>query len=192
MAALVVWLAAGCASTAPPIVGPATPPPAVDETLGVEDLFEVRVFGEQELSGAYRVAGDGSIDFPLVGRVAVAGLTPPAVSTLLGERLRDGRFLVSPQVSLLVKEWNSKRVSVFGQVQRPGTFPYQHGMHIIQAITLAGGFTAIADEDGTTVTRLRQGRESARRVQAESIGRGRSPNFWLQPGDTVFVPEDPM
>lgn len=166
-----------------------TPPPVVDSSLGPDDVFEVRVFGEQELTGTYRVAHNGTIDFPLIGTLQVAGLTPPEVSELVRQRLREGQFLISPQVSVLVKEYNSKRISVFGQVQRPGTFPYQDSMDIVHAITLAGGFTAIADPDHTTVTRRRAGHESRRRVPVESIGTGQSSNFYLQPGDTIFVPE---
>ena len=187
--ALLSLFLASCGGASSDRANSVTPRPEVDSSLGPDDLFEVRVFGEQELSGSYRVAHNGTIDFPLVGRVGVGGLTPPEVSELLIRRLRDGHFLVSPQVSVLVKEYNSKRISVFGQVQRPGTFPYQDSMDIVHAITLAGGFTPIADPDHTTVTRRQAGRESRRRVPVESIGRGRSANFYLQPGDTIFVPE---
>lgn len=169
-----------------------TRPAGLDSAVGPEDVFEVRVFGEQDLSAPYRVAHDGTVDFPLIGRLHVMGLTPPQISTLIRTRLHEGQFLVSPQVSILVKEYNSKRISVFGQVQRPGTFPYQDSMDIVHAITLAGGFTQLADENDTTVTRRRTGRETRFRVPVESIGTGRAANFYLQPGDTVFVPEDPL
>lgn len=184
-----LWVHAACGTGQPNRPMVVTPPPQVDSSLGPDDVFEIRVFGEAELSGTYRVAHNGTIDFPLIGRLQVAGLAPPDVSELVSQRLRDGRFLISPQVSVLVKEYNSKRISVFGQVQRPGTFPYQDSMDIVHAITLAGGFTAIADPDHTTVTRRRAGQESRRRVPVESIGRGRAANFYLQPGDTIFVPE---
>lgn len=187
--ALVLGILGACGGGSTGRPASVTPRPQVDSSLGPDDVFEVRVFGEQELSGTYRVAHNGTIDFPLVGRLEVAGLTPPEVSQLMAQRLREGRFLVSPQVSVLVKEYNSKRISVFGQVQRPGTFPYQDSMDIVHAITLAGGFTAIADPDQTTVTRRQRGRESRRRVPVESIGRGQAANFYLQPGDTIFVPE---
>jgi polysaccharide export outer membrane protein len=92
-------------------------------------------------------------------------------------------------VSILVKEYNSKRISVFGQGGRPS---FQERMDIVHAITLAGGFSPLADEDSTTVTRRHGGREKRYRVPVESIGRGRAGNFMLRPGDTVFVPEDPL
>lgn len=161
----------------------------MDSSLGPGDVFEARVFGEADLSATYQVAHDGSINFPLVGRVVVAGLTPPRISELLETRLREGRYLVSPQVSILVKEYNSKRISVFGQVQRPGTFPYQEAMDIVHAITLAGGFTPLASPDQTTVIRRSSGRTRRIRVSVEAIGRGRAAAFYLQPGDTIFVPE---
>jgi polysaccharide export outer membrane protein len=165
---------------------------ANDDTLGADDVFEVRVFEEEELTGTYRVAYDGTIDFPLVGRVAVAGLTPPQVGELLVARLRDGQFLLRPQVSVLVKEYNSRRISIFGQVQRPGTFPFQDSMDIVHAITLSGGFTPLADENATTVTRRRGTRERRFRIPVQSIGQGQADNFYLEPGDTVYVPENPL
>ena len=163
-----------------------------DDTLGPDDVFEVRVFEEQELSGTYRVAYDGTIDFPLVGRVNVGTLTPPQVAELVSTRLREGGFLLHPQVSVLVKEYNSRRVSVFGQVQRPGTFPYQDSMDIVHAITLAGGFTALADENSTTVTRRHGTRERRFRIPVRAIGQGRAASFYLEPGDTIYVPENPL
>lgn len=166
--------------------------PANDDTLGADDVFEVRVFGEDDLTGAYRVAYDGTIDFPLVGRLAVAGRTPPQVAELLASRLREGQFLLHPQVSVLVKEYNSRRISVFGQVQRPGTFPFQDSMDIVHAITLAGGFTQLADENATTVTRRRGDRERRFRIPVRAIGQGRAASFYLEPGDTVYVPENPL
>ncbi|MEK7704685.1 MAG: polysaccharide biosynthesis/export family protein, partial [Myxococcota bacterium] len=106
--------------------------------LGPGDVFEVRVFGEQDLTGVHRVGSDGTINFPLVGRVEVAGHTASEVSAILSQRLGD--FVRQPHVSLFVKEFNSQKVYVLGQVNRPGTFPYEDGMNIIQAVTLAGGF----------------------------------------------------
>jgi polysaccharide export outer membrane protein len=155
--------------------------------LGPGDVFEIRVYGEEDLSGEHRVASDGSINFPLIGRVQVDGETARQVSDTITDRLKA--YVKQPSVSVFVKEFNSKKVYVFGKVQRPGTFAYEDGMNIIQAITLAGGFSQLADQDGTFVTRIVDGRERRLEVRVKAIGEGKSPNLRLEPGDIVFVPE---
>ena len=161
------------------------PPPMT--VLGPGDVFEVRVYGEDDLSGSYRVASDGGINFPLVGRLEVANRTPTEVSDEIAAGLRN--FIKHPSVSVFVKEFTSKKIYVFGQVQRPGTFPYEDGMNIIQAITLAGGFGGMADQNGAFVTRTVDGKEERVEIKVKSIGEGKESNFRLQPGDIVYVPE---
>lgn len=164
-----------------------TEPKVAPTALGPGDVFEVRVYGENELSGQHCVSSDGSINFPLVGRVEIEGLTPSAISDLLAERLK--KLIRDPHVSIFVKQFNSKKIYVLGKVEKPGTFPYEDGMTIIQAITLAGGFGNLADPDSTLVTRQINGQEQRLEVDAKAIGEGLAPNFELQPGDIVFVPE---
>lgn len=186
------FLAAGC--TPPPT--PYEPPAAHEREaerveaarLGPGDVFELRVYGEKELSGTHRVAPDGTVHVPLVGTVKVIGMTPAEVVSLLEERFRDG-FLREPNVSVFVKEYNSKRVFVLGAVHKPGTFPYDEHMSVVQAITLAGGFKDLADANGTVVTRVVEGAEKRFIVPVDSITRGEHANFVLKPGDIVFVPE---
>ena len=95
----------------------------------------------------------------------------------------------APQVSVVVKEYNSKKVFVFGEVQKPGTFVYQDGMSVVQAVTVAGGFTRTAAQNGTSVTRRVNGQEVRMKVNVQDIALGKAPNFTLEPGDIVFVPE---
>ena len=156
-------------------------------TFGAGDIFEVRVFQEQDLTGTYRVGSDGSFNFPLIGNINVEGLTPNQSSDKIKENLKT--YLVNPQVSIFIKEFNSKKVFVFGEVQRPGTFNYETQMNIVQAITLAGGFAKFADRNGTFVTRLIEGQEQRIQVSVRSIGEGKRPNFGLEPGDIVYVPQ---
>lgn len=163
--------------------------PVQDTTLGTGDVFDVRVFNEKELSSTYRVASDGTIDFPLIGQISVVGLTPNEVRALIETRLKEGDFLKQPQVSILVKEYSSKKVSVFGQVNKPGTFPWQDGMGVVQAISLAGGFTPMAKTENTMVTRISNGEKQNFVLPVEEIGEGKRPDFILNPGDIVFVPE---
>lgn len=182
---LIAVVLAACANAPAPQV--ATQQSLAASTLGPGDVFEVRVFGEQDLSGAYRVASDGSIDFPLVGRVVVQGQSASDLSGALKEGLK--RYVKQPEVSIFIKEFNSKKVFVFGQVQKPGTFTFEQGMNIIQAITLAGGFDKYANKDKSFVTREVSGREQRLSVSVKDISEGAAPNFPLEPGDIVYVPE---
>ncbi len=160
-----------------------------DTTIGGGDVFGVRVYGEEDLSSDYRVSQDGTIDFPLIGRLHVAGLEPTQVADALQDRLREGRILAAPQVSIVVREYNSKRVSVLGAVRTPGSFPMRSGLRVVEAISLAGGFTALANRDATIVTR-RIGNEVRRfRVSVDQITSGHEPDVPLRAGDIVHIPE---
>jgi polysaccharide export outer membrane protein len=188
-AVVAIILSLGCAGA-----GPATPTQHVgtestDTTLGPGDVFDVRVYGEEDLSSTYRVASDGTIDYPLIGTVNVDGLTPTDITKLLERKLLEGDFLKKPHVSILVKEYNSKKISVFGQVNKPGTFPYEEGMNVVEGISRAGGFTSMARPNDTTVTRVVSGAERKFKVPVEAIGQGRASNFILRPGDIIFIPE---
>jgi polysaccharide export outer membrane protein len=166
----------------------ATPPPTADMTLGVGDTFDVRVFGEPELSGTYRVGPEGTITFPLAGVISVAGLEPQALAKRIADRLADG-ILRSPQVTVLVKEQTSKKVYVLGQVSKPGTLTFTPSMTVVEAITAAGGFTPMAAKNDTTITRTEAGQKTTVKVPVEDIGTGKARNVYLQPGDIISVPE---
>jgi polysaccharide export outer membrane protein len=185
----ILLLAAACGSKQPVGLEPEATAEAPDTTLGPEDVFDVRVFGEKELSSTYRVASDGTIDFPLIGTVSVTGKTPTEVADLIEEKLIEGEFIKKHQVSILVTEYNSKKISVFGQVKEPGTFPYQDGMSVVEAIAKAGGFTSMAKANDTIVIRVVEGEKKRFKVPVEAIGEGREPNFVLRAGDILFVPE---
>jgi protein involved in polysaccharide export with SLBB domain len=160
-----------------------------DTTIGPGDVFDVRVYGEEGLSGTYRVASDGTIDYPLLGTIAVQGMSPTEVTRLIAEGLVSGQFLKNPNVSVFVKEYTSKKISVFGQVNKPGTFQYVDGMSIVEAISIAGGFTPMAKPNDVTVTRVINDAEKQFLVPVEAIGQGRASNFVLRPGDILFVPQ---
>lgn len=188
--ALIALLAVGCAST------PEAPPPSPTHStapvdalaLGVGDVVEVRVFREPDLTGVYVVDQDGGIDFPLIGRVTLLGRKAKGVEDEVRARLADG-FLVEPQVSILVKERNSHKVHVLGQVNKPGSLPLEPGMTVIQAVAQAGGFTKLAATNRVTLTRVQEGREKSFRLRVGDIRSGDASNVELLPGDIVFVPE---
>ncbi len=157
-------------------------------TLGPGDVVEVRVYQEKELSGLFRVGVDGLFSYPLVGDVSAQGLTASQLAFAITKSLKAG-YLREPQVSVFVKEFNSKKVFVLGEVRKPGTFRYEDKMTIVQAVTLAGGLKALAAKDRLILTRLVEGDEKKFVVPFERISQGRVSNIFLQPGDIVFVPE---
>ncbi len=192
LAAAALLAPAGCArrgSTAPPPAATEAPEVAtLATTLGPGDVLEVRVYREPEISGIYQVGSEGDVVFPLCQRVDVVGLTANGAADRFRACLANG-FMRDPQVTVVVKEYNSKKVFVFGEVQKPGTFTFQDGMSIVQAVTLAGGFTRSAAQNSTSVTRRVKGQETKLKVKVQDIALGKAPNFTLEPGDIVFVPE---
>jgi polysaccharide export outer membrane protein len=180
-------LFAGC--TQPPTLRRMTHTTEEDTTLGTGDIFDVRVFGEEDLSSDYRVAQDGTIDFPFIGRIEVAGLEPGAIAALITNRLRDGQFMVRPHVSVVVREYNSKRISVLGAVRSPGTYPLRSGMGVVEAVSLAGGCTSLANRDGTTITRSEAGELQRYAAPVDRITDGQEADVSLRAGDIIRVPE---
>jgi len=182
-------LVAGCGPAASrTVIEPATTPVPVDTSLGVGDSFEVRVFGEPDLSGTYKVGTEGNINFPLIGVLHVDGLDAQATAKLLADKLRQG-ILRDPQVTVLIKEQTSKKIYILGQVGHPGTFNYTPSMSVVEAITVAGGFNSLAAKNDTTITRSEQGKKTIVRAPVADIGEGKAPNVSLRPGDIISVPE---
>jgi polysaccharide export outer membrane protein len=178
---------AGCAEA------PRTPiAPVVNtngSTIGPGDTFEVAVYGEADLSGKYRVATDGSINFPLVGRIEVAGMNSADIGAAIEGALRTRELLKNPTVSVFLLEQASKQISVVGAVVKPGSYGILPGMTIVQAISAAGGLTPIASGNETIVTRRVDGSLKRFTVPVSAISEGREDDFPLQAGDIVFVPE---
>lgn len=157
-------------------------------SLGPGDEFEVRVYEEASLSGSFVVSPTGQVDYPLLGSLTVEGLTPQQVSGLIRTRLA-AKYIRQPYVVVQVKTLNSKKIIVLGEVKSPGRFNYGDRMTIVEAITLAGGFTTLAERNYTIVTRGEAAGTRRVAVPVEKIMQGLATNFLLQPGDIVFVPE---
>jgi polysaccharide export outer membrane protein len=158
------------------------------DQIGVDDTFDVRVYGEPELTGAFRVATDGTIDYPLVGRLEVSGLRTGEIQKLLVDKLKDG-FLKDPQVVVTIKDRNSQKISVLGQVSRPGQVSYYPNMTIVDAIASAGGFTGIAAKNSVNLRREVGGKIETRVYPVADISEGRSQNVNVLPGDVLVVDE---
>jgi polysaccharide export outer membrane protein len=144
--------------------------------LSAGDRIRIAVFGEPELSVTARIDGSGAISYPLLGELAVTGLTSEALERLIADRLR-GPYLVDPRVTVSIEEY--REFFIMGQVNRPGSYPYVPGLTVRRAISIAGGFTDIAAR-GKLFLISEQSPQQERRVQ---------PDAPVGPGDTVVVKE---
>jgi polysaccharide export outer membrane protein len=180
----------GCFEPDHSLIPPAQPV-EVTSGLTVGDVFEVRVFGEEELGGQFQVQEDGTIVVPLLGPIDVRGKTGAEVAQLLEQRFGDG-YLRDPHVTVVLTERENLEVSVLGQVQRPGTFPYIEQLTLVQAISEAGGLNELAYARRVKLTRKGPSGVGTYDVSVKAITEGRAPDILLQPGDIIFVPLAPI
>jgi polysaccharide export outer membrane protein len=155
--------------------------------LGVGDVIELRVFRQDDMDGEYSVTQDGLIRFPLIGQVAVLGRSCDDVAEEIENRL-SAEYFRDPTVSCQVKELNSLRVVVSGEVKSPGRFPYADSLTVVEAVALAQGLTDNASADRVVITRLIDDIATEIVVPFRQILAGRAPNFRLWPNDIVTVP----
>jgi len=156
--------------------------------IGVEDVLEVSVWKNADLSVTIPVRPDGKISLPLIDDVPAAGLTPMELKQILTEKWSS--FLSAPEVSVLVKEVNSFKVYVVGEVARPGELKLKSKIRLLQAIALVGGFSSYADRNKIVVLRDREGTELRFEINYSKVVSGEKPedNLVLVPGDTIVVP----
>ena len=186
-----IAVAAWC--TLPPVAAPQTPPPpdskeGNDYRIGVGDVLEVQVWKEADLSRSVPVRPDGKISFPLLDDIQAAGLTPLELKNVLTERLRQ--FLSGPRVTVLVAEVNSYKVYMMGEVVTQGALVLKNKTNLLQAVSMAGGFSPYAKKNEIVVIRNNGRKDERIVVNYEKILSGRSPeqNLVLEAGDTVVVP----
>lgn len=155
------------------------------------DLIEVTVFKETDMNRTIRVSGDGTITFPLAGNVKISEMSVPEAEALLAQRLSE--FLVNPQVTAFIKEYGNKQIYVLGEVTKPGAIviPAERRLTVLEAITLAGGFTPLAAPDRTKVLRNSKGQNQSIQVEISRITKqgDKSADIFLEPNDTVFIPQ---
>jgi protein involved in polysaccharide export with SLBB domain len=176
----------GCAGVAVPLQ---LPPPIEVTTLGVGDVFDLRIVGEEKLPVSYTVAPDGTVDFPYIKRLKVAGLEPQQVSEVVRQKLIDGGILVDPSVSVNMKEYNSKRIEIIGEVIHPGSLPLVPGMTLLRAISIAGGLTGLAQKNQVMVRRRVKSDMQAASISLQSIIDNLVPDPLLQAGDSIYIPQ---
>jgi polysaccharide export outer membrane protein len=155
--------------------------------IGREDVLDIAVWRDGDLSRVLPVRPDGFISIPILGDVKAEGRTPVELAELIRNGLTP--YVLEPKVTVIVREVNSSRVYVTGEVSRPGSYPLRGRVSMLQAVALAGGFSAFADTGGILL--IRTGAKGGRYEVSYSdlVGEDRDGrSVYLEPGDTVVVP----
>lgn len=181
--AVAVLLLGGCAHKAKTPIDNSEQP----FHIGREDVLDIAVWRDPDLSRVVPVRPDGFISMPIIGDVKAAGMTPEQLAVDLKEKLKP--YVQDPKITVIVREVNSSRVFVTGEVAHPGAYPLRGRVSVLQAVALAGGFTDFANSDGIVV--IRQGEKGGqipvRYSELISDTEG-TVDVFLRPGDTVVVP----
>jgi polysaccharide biosynthesis/export protein len=156
--------------------------------IGPDDVLDVSVWKEPELTRSLQVRPDGKISMPLLNDVQAAGLTAAQLSQVISERLK--KYLTTPQVTVILTQINSQKVYVLGEVTRPGAYPVLPGMNILQAISSAGGLTPYANTKKIMLMRNENGVEAKYPFSYKEVldGRRADENIRVKAGDTIVVP----
>ena len=156
--------------------------------IGPQDVLDISVWKEPEVSRIVPVRPDGKISLPLLNDVQAAGLTPGALAAQITDSLK--KFVTNPQVTVIVTTINSQRVYLLGEVARPGAFPMIPGMTVLQAISSGGGFTQFARTKNIYVLRNENGKQVKYPFNYKEVINGKRPeqDIALKAGDTVVVP----
>lgn len=154
--------------------------------IGGNDVIEIVVYGEENLTQEVRVTDAGYISYPLLGRINIGGMSVVEVEDYIRIALAKD-YIKNPQVRVSVKEFSN--IFVFGQVKQPGPYLFKGGMTVLQAISTAGGFTKLANSRKARIVREHGGQRQVIEVNVNNLTKGESEDVTLQPGDTVVVPE---
>ncbi len=192
LARLFAWLVASTIALAVPLPASAADPG--NYRLGAGDQLHISVFQNPDLTLDTRVAEDGSITYPLIGRVALGDADLSTAERRIAKALVDGGFLKNPQVSVQLLEIRGNKVAVLGQVAHPGSFAIEStNTRISQVLAEAGGITTTGD-DKVILTGTRGGNEIRREVDIDALYRSDKvgDDIVVAGGDTVYVPRAPM
>jgi len=185
------------AAATPPqatLVVPQTPAPVTQTAnyiLKENDVVVIRVFREPTLDSQCRLSKDGTINFPLLGLIKIAGKTTNDAAAHVAALL-DKDYIVRPQVSVSVVAYSRQPFNILGQVGKPGGYsmPEEDTLDLLSAIAMAGGFTRLADQGHIAVHRQVDGQERTITVDAKKLAKGsKAERFMILPNDTITVPE---
>ncbi len=156
--------------------------------IGPEDVLDVNVWDNQQVSKIVPVRPDGMISLPLLGDIRAAGYTAAELRERISTELR--RFVGNPEVTVTITAINSYKVFVQGRVTHPGAYPISGAATITHAVSLAGGFTEFADPNGIVILRSGAANQAPNKIKVKynRILNGKDIDIRLMPGDTIVVP----
>jgi polysaccharide export outer membrane protein len=159
-----------------------------DYVIGAEDVIGVVFWRDQEMSGDVTVRPDGRITLPLIGDLTAAGLKPEALKDVVEKAAN--RYVSDANVTIVVRQINSRKVFITGEVATPGAYPLIGPRTVMQLIALAGGLNEYADASNLSIMRQEGGSTKYFKFNYKEVSRGRKleQNIQLKPGDTVVVP----
>lgn len=170
--------------------GPAAiaPPTPSDYVVGPEDVLGVLFWRDQEMSGDILVRPDGRITLPLIGEMQAAGVRPEVLRSQI--QAAADKYLSDTNVTVIVRQINSRKVYITGEVTNPGSYPITGPRTVMQLIALAGGVTEYADSNNISIMRVQNGQTRIFKFSYKDVAKGKKleQNIQLQPGDTVVVP----
>ena len=159
--------------------------------LGAGDVVRITVYGHPDLTTEARITHDGKITFPLIGELVLAGLDTGDAETRLAKLLQDGKFVVKPQVNVLVQQYRSQQVSVLGQVNKPGRIALETGSsRLTDLLALAGGVAPAGSDTVVVIARQKDGSTSRREINVDTmiLSGEMSGNVAVANGDIIYVP----
>ena len=158
--------------------------------IGPQEVLKIEVAGSDFLSGEFLTDKSGRLDFPLIGGLDLAGLTPREASQLIADSLR-GQYVLNPQVNVIPDELDAISISVGGQVDKPGSYPATNGLTLLRAVNLAGGQGEYANLEEVLVFREVAGKNYIGVYNLEAIQLGNYSDPALYPNDVVMVGNSP-
>ena len=204
LAFLLVSFAGAAAAQRLAVVTPLAPPRSAElpraahdaslDAIGPGDQVRITVFRNPDLTTETRVSERGTIFFPLIGEVHIAGMTPYQAGHTIATKLRIGRFVVNPEVNVGLAQVNSRQVAVLGAVNKPGRYPIDSQNSRLTDFIAAAGGIAPPGADYVTLVSTHGGKTEKRDIDLNAIFRDGdlSQNLQLRPGDTLFVEKAPM
>jgi polysaccharide biosynthesis/export protein len=156
--------------------------------IGGQDVLDISVWKEAELTRTVPVRPDGRISLPLLNDVQAAGLTPTQLANEITESLK--KYVTNPQVTVIVTQINSQRIYILGEVTRAGAYPLLPNMTILQGLSSAGGFTQFANQKKIYMFRVENGKQVKYPFNYKEVisGKASEENVPLKAGDTIVVP----
>lgn len=156
--------------------------------IGAQDVLDIDVWKQKELTRAVEVRPDGKISLPLLNDIQASGLTPMQLAANITDGLK--KFITDPQVTVIVTQINSQRVYILGEVTKPGAYPLLPGMNVLQALSSAGGFTMFANTKKIYVLRKQGGKQQKFPFNYKAVisGKHTDQNIVLRAGDQIVVP----